>query len=99
MNGGGNALYGSAWSSNVGNWPGVSGQQGITNHYSLNQYKGVDPQTSMRSERAIYKGGRKKQKGGLLDLGKYFVGKVYNGALGYPEPTNPLPYNQTKMQT
>jgi hypothetical protein len=65
--------------------------------YSLNQYKGIDPQTSMRSERAIYRGGRKK-KGGFLDLGKYYLGKMYNGIQGYPEPTYPMPYSQTKLQ-
>jgi hypothetical protein len=46
------ALIGDSWTSNISNWPGVSGTPGETNHYALNQYH-VDPQTQVEQERII----------------------------------------------
>ena len=44
---GGSSLVGKPWSSNIDDWPGVSGEQGVTNHYALNKYS-PDIQTAMR---------------------------------------------------
>jgi hypothetical protein len=57
------ALVGAPWTPAIGGWPGVAGQSGVTNHYSMNNYKPFDPQTQVMSERA-----------GPLFLGKYTGG-------------------------
>jgi len=106
INNGGPALVGAPWTGKISDWPGVSGKDGQTNFYSLNEYKSVDPQTSMISERdqqTFMKGGRKmrnKRGGGfvpqdLVNLGRsmvYGLGSAYNTLNGYATPANPLPY-------
>ena len=60
-----NALIGPPWTPAISGWPGVAGQDGITNYLSLNKYVPFDPQTQgVISERA-----------GSLFLGKYTGGK------------------------
>ena len=65
---------GQPWTPSVGGWPGVGGVQGDSNYFSLNTYKGGDPQTAMISTGAqppYSVGGRRRgtrrrnQKGGL----------------------------------
>jgi hypothetical protein len=101
------AFVGQPWTSSIKDWPGVSGVQGVTNYFPLNQYK-VDPQTQVMQERAgslftgVYKGGKKQKKrgGGLLpqdlvNFGRTFeygLGSAYNAANGYSLPVSPLPY-------
>jgi len=106
INYGGPALVGAPWSGKIADWPGVSGKDGQTNFFSLNEYKSVDPQTSMISERdqqTFMKGGRRlrnKRGGGvvpqdLVNLGRsmvYGLGSAYNTLNGYASPANPLPY-------
>lgn len=106
INYGGPALVGAPWSGKISDWPGVSGKDGQTNFFSLNEYKSVDPQTSMISERdqqTFMKGGRRlrnKRGGGvvpqdLVNLGRsmvYGLGSAYNTLNGYATPANPLPY-------
>jgi len=62
------ALVGSPWTPSISNWPGVAGQDGVTNHFSMNNYP-VDPQTQTIQERAgslflanSYVGGKKYKK-------------------------------------
>lgn len=89
------ALVGNPWSiSNEGN----------ANYYSLNEYKSVDPQTSMISERDqqthMNGGTRNKKAGGfipqdLINLGRsmvYGAGSAYNTLNGYQPIQNPLPF-------
>jgi len=58
------ALVGAPWTPEISGWPGVAGQDGVTNNYSMNNYKPFDPQTQVMSERA-----------GPLFLGEYTGGK------------------------
>jgi hypothetical protein len=84
-----NGLTGSPWvGGDLSTWPGVAGVQGGNNHFSLNKYDGVDPQTSMISTGAnppFSVGGRgtrrRRQKGGnysnillqdVMNLGRQF---------------------------
>jgi len=105
--GGSSSLVGKPWSSNIGDWPGVSGEQGVTNHYALNKYT-PDIQTAMRPSR----GGGRKRKGGfangiskvlpapLANVGRdleYGMGSAYNNINGYPAPVNPTPYEQPNL--
>ena len=57
------AFVGANWKGDISNWPGVAGQDGVTNHYALNKYIPYDPQTQVMQERA-----------GSLFLGKYIGG-------------------------
>ena len=57
------AFVGAPWTGSISNWPGVGGQDGVTNHFSLNKYIPYDPQTQVMQERA-----------GSLFLGKYIGG-------------------------
>lgn len=57
------AFVGAPWKADISNWPGVGGQDGVTNHFSLNKYIPYDPQTQVMQERA-----------GSLFLGKYIGG-------------------------
>jgi hypothetical protein len=101
------SFVGNPWGGNVSEWPGVSGQQGVTNYLALNKYYN-DPQTSMVSSRGEsypgnngYRGGVKKirQKGGILDLASYKIGQFSNGIRGFPQPPNPAPYVQHYLQS
>ena len=104
---GGSSLVGKPWSSNIDDWPGVSGEQGVTNHYALNKYS-ADIQTAMRPSR----GGGRKRKGGLgngiskvlptplANVGRdleYGMGSAYNNVYGYPTPVKPRPYEQPNL--
>ena len=61
------AFVGAPWTGSISNWPGVGGQDGVTNHFSLNKYIPYDPQTQVMQERAgslflgEYTGGSKKK--------------------------------------
>lgn len=57
------AFVGAPWKADISNWPGVAGEQGVTNHYLKNTYVPYDPQTQVMQERA-----------GSLFLGKYIGG-------------------------
>lgn len=57
------ALVGAPWTPSISGWPGVSGQTGVTNYFSLNKYIPYDPQTQVMQERA-----------GSLFLGEYLGG-------------------------
>ena len=137
------ALIGSPWTPNISTWPGVAGNDGQSNYFSLNKYTPFSPETQMGQERdgAIFppenvkylvRGGKrsikskskrtrkhrisrnknkKLLKGGspgvfsqeLLNSGRsiqYGLGSAYNTLLGYPAPTDPLPFSDqyTKNQ-
>lgn len=139
------ALIGSPWTADIKTWPGVAGNDGQSNFFSLNKYTPFSPETQMGQERdgAIFppenvkylvRGGRrgkgkrgtktkskmtrryrisrnKKLKGGspgvfgqdFLNSGRsvaYGLGSAYNTLLGYPTPTDPLPFSDqyTKHQ-
>lgn len=42
-------LVGKPWTSHIGDWPGVSGQQGVTNYFKNNTYSPVDISRTMKS--------------------------------------------------
>ena len=100
----GNPTVGKPWTPEITGWPGVSGQQGQTNFFSLNKYDKPYLQTEQISERdqqTYMKGGSRRRRAGgiipqdLVNLGRsmvYGVGSAYNSLNGYPAPANPLPY-------
>jgi hypothetical protein len=100
----GNPTVGKPWTPEINGWPGVSGQQGETNFFSLNKYDKPYLQTEQISERdqqTYMKGGsRRRRAGGIVpqdfvNLGRsmvYGVGSAYNSLNGYPAPASPLPY-------
>lgn len=100
----GNPTVGKPWTPEISGWPGVSGQQGETNFFSLNKYDKPYLQTEQISERdqqTYMKGGsRRRRAGGIMpqdfvNLGRsmvYGVGSAYNSLNGYPAPASPLPY-------
>lgn len=45
-------LVGKPWSSNISDWPGASGQQGVTNYFKNNTYSPVDISRTMKSTAA-----------------------------------------------
>jgi hypothetical protein len=45
------ALIGTPWTANIGSWPGVAGNDGQSNFYSLNNYTPFSPETQMGQER------------------------------------------------
>jgi hypothetical protein len=61
------ALIGAPWKGDIGNWPGVAGIDGVTNHYAMNKYVPYDPVAGVMQERAgslflgEYTGGGKKK--------------------------------------
>ena len=109
---GGNTIHvGSAWSSELGNWPGVKGAHDGS-WLSKNNYINGDPQYQTVNERDILflnengkgytpvlKGGKKQKKGGTSFLSNmtYGLGSAYNSLNGFPAPVNPLPYEQPKL--
>jgi len=91
MKGGSPALYGPPWTPAISGWPGVAGQDGITNYFSLNKHSPYDPQTQgVMSERAgplflgKYTGGKKskKQKGGFIGQDLLNLGRNISYGLG-----------------
>jgi hypothetical protein len=103
----GNPTVGKPWTPEISGWPGVSGEQGQTNFFSLNKYDKPYLQTQQISERdqqtymKDMKGGSRRRRAGgiipqdLVNLGRsmvYGVGSAYNSLNGYPGPANPLPY-------
>ena len=103
-----NGLVGSAWTPNVGGWPGINGVPGDSNYYPMNTYNN-DISRQMVDVGANppflnMKGGKKRQRGGvasnflgqdLINLGRQFqfgVGSAYNALAGYSAPVNPLPW-------
>jgi len=104
----GSPTVGKAWTPEISGWPGVSGQQGQTNFYSLNKYDKPYLQTEQISERDqqtymkdMTGGSRRRRRAGgiipqdLVNLGRsmvYGVGSAYNSLNGYPAPASPLPY-------
>lgn len=100
----GSPTYGKPWTPEISGWPGVSGQQGQTNFFSLNKYDKPYLQTEQISERdqiTYMKGGSRRRRAGgiipqdLVNLGRsmvYGVGSAYNSLNGYPAPASPLPY-------
>ena len=103
--GGNSALIGSPWTASINGWPSVAGAAGQTNYYSLNEYKGLDPQTNVILERGQVGGTTKKQGGGLIpqdlvNLGRnmmFGVGSAYNSLSGYQAPVSPMPYKNQLM--
>ena len=45
------ALIGSPWTANISTWPGVAGNAGQSNFFSLNKYTPFSPETQMGQER------------------------------------------------
>ena len=45
------ALIGAPWTANIGTWPGVAGNDGQSNYFSLNKYTPFSPETQMGQER------------------------------------------------
>jgi len=45
------ALIGTPWTANIGSWPGVAGNDGQSNYFSLNKYTPFSPETQMGQER------------------------------------------------
>jgi hypothetical protein len=45
------ALIGTPWTANIGTWPGVAGNDGQSNFFSLNKYTPFSPETQMGQER------------------------------------------------
>jgi hypothetical protein len=92
------AFVGASWTPAISGWPGVSGQAGVTNHYSMNKYEPYDPQTEVMQERAgslflgKYTGGkksskksiisRKKRGGGLIPQDLVNFGRTFTYGLG-----------------
>lgn len=100
--GGATPLVGGPWTEKIDNWPGVSGEAGVTNHYKLNSYNN-DIQTAMLPAR----GGARRKRGGsgitkilpdaIVNIGRdigYGVGSAYNNIKSIEEPVNPTPYEQ-----
>lgn len=61
------AFVGAPWTGSISNWPGVAGQDGVTNHFAMNKYVPFDPVAGVMQERAgslflgEYTGGSKKK--------------------------------------
>jgi len=51
MGGSDPALIGSPWTANISSWPGVAGNAGQSNFFSLNNYTPFSPETQMGQER------------------------------------------------
>lgn len=51
MGGSDPALIGSPWTANISSWPGVAGNDGQSNFFSLNKYTPFSPETQMGQER------------------------------------------------
>ena len=99
-------FIGAPWTPNIENWPGVGGEQGVTNYYPLN----TNTYSDYHNMKMVPKGGKKsvgrknnktKKSGGgflgqdLVNLGRtleYGLGSAYNAFSGYSQPVNPLPY-------
>jgi hypothetical protein len=70
------AFVGAPWKADISNWPGVGGQDGVTNHYSLNKYVPFDPVAGVMQERAgslflgEYTGGGKKKSKRMSKMSK-----------------------------
>jgi len=45
------ALIGTPWTANISTWPGVAGNAGQSNYFSLNKYTPFSPETQMGQER------------------------------------------------
>jgi hypothetical protein len=45
------ALIGTPWTANISTWPGVAGNAGQSNFFSLNKYTPFSPETQMEQER------------------------------------------------
>jgi len=70
------AFVGGPWKADISNWPGVAGQDGVTNHFSLNKYVPYDPVADVMQERAgslflgEYTGGSKKKSKKMSKMSK-----------------------------
>jgi len=101
-------LTGSAWGSQVSQWPGVDRISGDRNYLVHNDYK-YDPQTQgVVNGRALSGGKTIKKRGGglipqdLLNLGRqamFGLGSTYNALAGYSAPPNPMPYKDQLTDT
>jgi hypothetical protein len=89
------ALVGAPWTPAISGWPGVGGQDGVTNYLSMNKYVPYDPQTQVMQERAgslflgKYTGGgkkgmkkSKKRGGGLIPQDLVNFGRTFTYGLG-----------------
>ena len=74
------AFVGAPWKADISNWPGVGGQDGVTNHFSLNKYVPFDPVAGVMQERALflgeYTGGSKKKSNKSKKMSKKRGGGV-----------------------
>ena len=76
------AFVGAPWKADISNWPGVGGQDGVTNHFSLNKYVPFDPVAGVMQERAgslflgEYTGGSKKKSNKSKKMSKKRGGGV-----------------------
>jgi len=70
------AFVGAPWKADISNWPGVAGQDGVTNHYAMNKYVPFDPLAGVMQERAgslflgEYTGGSKKKSNKIKKMSK-----------------------------
>ena len=70
------AFVGVPWKGDIGNWPGVAGQDGVTNHFAMNKYVPYDPVAGVMQERAgslflgEYTGGGKKKSKRMRKMSK-----------------------------
>lgn len=93
-------FVGNPWGPNPSQWP----QQHNGNWYTLNTYKTNPGYDSLPSN---IKGGRKKKRGGSFlpsDISNLYQGlgfnvmSVFNSLTTNPQPMNPLPYKQPKLE-
>ncbi len=86
------ALIGSPWTANIATWPGVAGNDGQSNFFSLNKYTPFSPETQMGQERdgAIFpvenvkylvRGGKRRMKSKSKRSRKYRISRNKNKKL------------------
>jgi len=86
------ALIGTPWTPNISTWPGVAGNDGQSNYFSLNKYTPFSPETQMGQERGgaifpaenvkyLVRGGKRGRKTKSKRTRKHRISRMKNKKL------------------